>query len=111
MSSSSRSSLAEDEPRPAASSPELLSSLRKASTCDGGETPAAPAAAAPQSPSSASMPALFDGDAGVRSVRFLGVAGIIGDGPVKAGGSSRVEPIRLRPKPMLQRPIAHVMSM
>lgn len=109
VSSSSRSSMAEDEPDPAASSPALLSALRKASTC-GGRT-AAPPATASRGPPSASMPALFDGDVGVRSVRFLGVAGIIGDQPVSAGGSSRVEPIRLRPKPMLQRPIAHVMSM
>lgn len=109
VSSSSRSSMAEDEPCPATSSPALLSSLRKASTYRG--RTAAPATATPRGPPSASMPALFDGDAGVRSVRFLGVAGIIGDRPVSAGGSSRVEPIRLRPKPMLQRPIAHVMSM
>lgn len=109
VSSSSRSSMAEEDADPAASSPGLLPSLCKESGTGGRKKLAM--AAGPRGPPSASMPALFDGEASVRSVRFLSVAGIIGDGPAAAGGSSRVEPIRLRSKPMPERPIAHVMSM
>lgn len=110
VSSSSRSSMADDNSCPDPSSSALSPSLRKAKSC-GGMVAASTAAAAPCGPPSESMPALFESGAGVRSVRFLSVAGIIGDGPVTAGGSSRVEPIRLQSKPALQRPIAHVMSM
>ncbi|GAB0489347.1 hypothetical protein MMPV_000565 [Pyropia vietnamensis] len=110
VSSSSRSSIAEDDPCPDMSSSALSPSLRKAKSC-GGRVAAPAAAAASRDPPSASMPALFESGAGVRSVRFLSVAGIIGDGPITAGGASRVEPIRLQSKPALQRPIAHVMSM
>lgn len=110
VSSSSRSSMSEDDVGPAASSPVLLPSLFKKESGAGRRKTVA-VSAGPRGPPSASMPSLFDAEAGVRSVRFLGVAGIIGDGPVAAGGSSRVEPIRLRSKPMPQRPIAHVMSM
>ncbi|OSX70865.1 hypothetical protein BU14_0647s0004 [Porphyra umbilicalis] len=118
-SNSNRSSVDEDTLAVAAAS--SSPSLRSLATVGGSQTTVPPAALRKASsegglrPSSGvvessatSMSSAYDADAAPRSVRFLSVAGIITDAP--AAGSV-VEPIRLRHRPEMKRPIAHVMSM